>query len=523
MSAKKPIPIIDLFAGPGGLGEGFSNVFDKDGNRKFEIKLSVEKDPIAHMTLSLRAFYRQFPPNEVPDDYYDYLRGQIERCDLEDRFPEQWAAAYDEAQCLTLGEDDITEEIDKRLAKEEVDWVLIGGPPCQAYSLVGRATMSGKGSQRVGETHAEFEKRAAEKKAKFEADHRHTLYKEYLRVISDRWPAVFVMENVKGILSATHEGEKIFPKILEDLREPGRAFNNESKYRYRIRSFVVGENERLNGILSDKDFLIRAEDYGIPQTRHRVILLGIREDISTDGLEVLKKEEKQTVRETIGNMPSLTAGYRGKDYEFAKDALGNVFEQDWWEEWHENDAFREVFDLMSSRSVNVRSVEKVGGRFIPFTKKKGDLLYDERLGGVCNHESRSHMKTDLWRYFYNACFTELNGVSAHLRDFPRPLLPAHKNANEAVTGSKFGDRFRVQVKSKPSSTIISHISKDGHYYIHYDPRQNRSLTVREAARLQTFPDNYFFEGPRTQQFHQVGNAVPPELARQLAKAVTVVL
>jgi DNA (cytosine-5)-methyltransferase 1 len=146
---------------------------------------------------------------------------------------------------------------------------------------------------------------------------------------------------------------------------------------------------------------------------------------------------------------------------------------------------------------------------------------DRRLGGVCNHETRGHIAEDLRRYFYAAVFAAVSNPprSPLLQDFPGSLLPDHKNVGEALKTTKFNDRFRVQLADRPSTTVVSHISKDGHYYIHYDPSQCRSLTVREAARLQTFPDNYFFEGPRTEQYHQVGNAVPPLLARQIAEIV----
>lgn len=134
------------------------------------------------------------------------------------------------------------------------------------------------------------------------------------------------------------------------------------------------------------------------------------------------------------------------------------------------------------------------------------------------------MESDLCRYIYAACFAKLRDKSPSLRDFPTDLLPDHDSVDVAMkAGGNFSDRFRVQVASKPSTTIVSHISKDGHYYIHPDPLQCRSLTVREAARLQTFPDNYYFCGPRTSQYTQVGNAVPPFLAKQIGDIVLDVL
>ena len=138
---------------------------------------------------------------------------------------------------------------------------------------------------------------------------------------------------------------------------------------------------------------------------------------------------------------------------------------------------------------------------------------------ICNHESRGHIVEDLYRYLYAACFALVQKKSPLLADFPQELHPKHKSVKDALKGTKFNDRFRVQLKDKPATTIASHISKDGHYYIHPDPCQCRSLSVREAARLQTFPDNYFFEGPRTAQYVQVGNAVPPLLANQIAEVI----
>src|SRR5690606_28099858 len=210
-----PIPIIDLFAGPGGLGEGFSSIFDEEGNRVFHIKLSIEKDPAAHQTLRLRSFFRQFPCGKAPDEYYEFVRGEISLNQLYKSYPDQFRKADEEAWCATLGKAEegdkyatTNEEIDRRINKAlagKKDWVLIGGPPCQAYSLVGRS--------RRRETILDEDK-----------DKRVGLYKEYLRIIAKHSPAVFVMENVKGLLSARTEKDSIFSKILTDLRDPTAPF-----------------------------------------------------------------------------------------------------------------------------------------------------------------------------------------------------------------------------------------------------------------------------------------------------------
>jgi DNA (cytosine-5)-methyltransferase 1 len=144
-------------------------------------------------------------------------------------------------------------------------------------------------------------------------------------------------------------------------------------------------------------------------------------------------------------------------------------------------------------------------------------LIDPKLSGVIQHEARSHMRSDIQRYFLLSNYAKILERSPKIKELPPKLLPDHRNASSV--NAPFQDRFRVQLGDQPSTTIVSHISKDGHYYIHPDPSQARSLTVREAARLQTFPDNYYFEGNKTSQYGQVGNAVPPLLANRIAKII----
>lgn len=491
------------------------------GRQRFSVKLSIEKDAFAHSTLTLRAFFRRFPKGEAPPEYYAYLKGETSRKELFEKFPKEAAEALEEAQCRTLGEDsEISTLISERLGRSK-DWVLIGGPPCQAYSLVGRSRMWGAGRPQGDESPEQHLTRISEQRLKFEGDHRHLLYREYLKIIEEHRPSVFVMENVKGILSSKVKGAPIFPKILADLANPVEALgSSRPEVRYRICSLVTSAEGQSN--LKPVDYLIRSEDYGIPQTRHRVILLGVREDFYQGETSILEESPAVSVKDAIGDLPRLTSGLsKNVAGKRPYDALAELKGSKWWHKLVLSPSKHELVKLMARSLDEALKVPKRGVRFAELREPPPAWYADKQLSGVCNHETRSHIREDLWRYFFCASYARLPGLkSPRLADFPRGLLPAHKNVDEAIVGGKFGDRFRVQLANLPSSTVTSHISKDGHYFIHYDPEQYRSLTVREAARLQTFPDNYLFEGPRTQQFHQVGNAVPPKLAYQIAEVVS---
>ncbi|WP_187261748.1 DNA cytosine methyltransferase [Pontibacter beigongshangensis] len=516
------IPIVDIFAGPGGLGEGFSAFINEENEHPFRIALSIEKDPLAHQTLRLRSFFRQFPHSEVPEDYYKFVRGNISIDELYRRWPEQAEHSAAEAWCGTLGDPDEQDmnaisdsEVDERIRtvlNGERNWVLIGGPPCQAYSIAGRS-------------------RRQEKILNEQTDKRVGLYKQYLRILAVHSPAIFVMENVKGILSAETSENQVFTKILNDLSDPASSYLSESENdtatiqypSYRIYS-LVNPPDRIdlygNPEYKHKKFIIKAENHGVPQTRHRVILLGIRSDIDIPP-GVIPPRPEIPVADVLTGLPSLRSGLSKSKDDFTSwvaalnDILsnGSLDGADAAVINHIRSNFKEIAEPASG----------TGGDFLPFKETAVNYqekwYLDNRIGGVLNHASRTHMQSDLHRYLFASTFGKVKGISPKLCDFPVKLLPAHGNVKQGVEEQKFADRFRVQLAEKASKTITSHISKDGHYYIHPDPAQCRSLTVREAARLQTFPDNYFFCGPKTSQFHQVGNAVPPLLAWQIAGIV----
>ncbi len=505
------IKIVDLFAGPGGLGEGFSGFSTKLGSHPFRTVISVEKEHSAHKTLTLRSYFRRTLENgDSLNDYFSYVRNEKEH-PFSDRTISAWKAACKEAVQETLGTpsgDAFVMERARKLLGKSSKWILIGGPPCQAYSLIGRSRNRGI------------------KDYVPESDHRHFLYRAYLDLLAELQPPVFLLENVKGILTSRISGDLIFPSILRDLSDPTASVGKTKGPKYRIYSISSDEHYEVGDDPDSIDaskYVVRAELHGLPQARHRVILIGVREDIDKKPTK-LEIANPPNLNEIIGSMPPLRSGISTKD---DADEWIKIIKQ------HSADLskiFKETNNALSSKFEAILALYKNtapesltrGGRFVKYAdsiSKAGCL--DWWIGsnsdptGITNHEARGHMVNDLQRYLFASTYASTYNKSPKAAEFPENLSPNHKSWS---TGA-FDDRFRVQLSNFPATTITSHISKDGHYYIHPDPLQCRSLTVREAARLQTFPDNYFFEGNRTQQYVQVGNAVPPLLGYMIASKI----
>ena len=496
--------VIDLFAGPGGLAEGFSAV-TQGTHRPFKVALSVEKERSAWETLRLRTFLRQF--DEFPSEYTEWLCSDKPQPSWEELYPGEWAQSGAEALQLELGSPGVEDDLEPLLERISNDFdertIVIGGPPCQAYSLVGRARNRGiPGYDPLN-------------------DKRHFLYEEYIRILVELRPAAFVMENVRGMLSSRVGGKRVFEQVARDLERPAPGLG------YKLLSL------NPTGCLLDTpafdDYLVRAEQFGIPQARHRIIVVGVREDIyrgfrpPNSRLDP-KLHPSANVRDAIGEMPILRSNLSR--------------EVDSLEAWQsavlealkslrcmrlptgDQEVFEQQLRIVQERMEDVDFGNGNKGTSSGSCEIRTDLdlqhwLKGRASGALPNNIVRSHMRSDLRRYLFVSTFGEAFGRTPKANDFPEELAPAHRNWS---TGA-FKDRFRVQLWDGPSTTVTSHIAKDGHAFIHPDPVQCRSLTVREAARLQTFPDDYLFLGNRTQQFTQVGNAVPPFLARQIGEAV----
>ncbi|RDD69902.1 DNA cytosine methyltransferase [Paracoccus versutus] len=497
--------IVDLFAGPGGLGEGFASL-DLGGEAPFKVGISVEKEASAHRTLTLRAFLRahQAGHGALPQAFIDFHAGLIPEPDWSEVDPSAWQHATTEAQCFELGTEPAAAAINHAigvLRQDFDDTILIGGPPCQAYSLVGRARAKGK----VGYVP--------------EKDERHYLFREYIRVLDRLRPAAFVMENVKGMLSSTVESRLVFEMLMEDLASLGTGRGHH----YEIRAIRVADGRAsLKEAEQPSDFIVRAEEWGVPQRRHRVIIVGIRSDLAdrASGASIAVSGVTRTVDDAIGMLPELRSGIsRGRDdpASWRREVVEAARLLAGIHRGREDGPLRDAFSGIVGAMKNGLLAPRLSARLPEGYGTSNDelLAWLERpaLHGLAQHETRGHMPSDLGRYLFAAVFGEMRGYSPKASDFPLSLSPDHRNWHSGV----FNDRFRVQLAGEPSTTVTSHISKDGHYFIHPDPMQCRSLTVREAARLQTFPDDYYFLGNRTQQYVQVGNAVPPYLARQIAQ------
>ena len=477
------IPVVDLFAGAGGLTEGFASLVDADGLPVFQPVMSVEKDPDACETLRLRAFLSRIADTEpgLPWEYEQFLRDRDPRaldC-LKKRFPIAWAGARCEVVEAELGDADPVLIEMARMRVEAASpsgvWVLAGGPPCQAYSTAGRSRRKHDPS--------------------YAGDPRLRLYKSFMKFVHMLRPPVVVFENVVGILSAKVDGESVFAQIVRDFMWAG----------YSVRSVVDPCPA------TSRDYIVESEKFGIPQARHRVILLAVRRG---RGLHtgVLRERETVTVRDALVGLPKL--------HGVVSYPHGTCLPR--FEEWKKlapepiakivRDAMIAPYAILSEASEIVRGQGKLSGWY------RGKLGGSKALEG---HAARTVRMVDIERYTFCAAFAQVKGRSPRLEEMPRCLWPNHANLDDVDGDSRpsFNDRYYVQAWGKPSSTVTAHIAKSGHHFIHPDPLQRRSLTLREAARLQTFPDDFAFMGTKTAQFRQIGNAVPPLLAQQIAQIV----
>lgn len=438
---------MDLFAGCGGLSEGFK----KAG---FDIIAQVEMDKWACETLRTRHLYHGLKEIGKGYLYHRYLREEVSREIILNRFPDLRKSISHRVIKATLGKDGterILEKIEssKKYHDAPKFHVLLGGPPCQPYSLVGRARDP----------------------FRMENDERHYLYRYYLKVIESVQPDFFLYENVPGLFTARAEGKEVFARILNDFSSLNPPYEITPP---------------LEQIYEDpSSYILDSANFHIPQSRRRLILIGYKKSLEQQNPGIKKiftklqkqalknrKGERLTVADAIDDLPPLKPG-EGSD-----------------------------------------------GWFAPYNCDANLKYYQIKMRkdspGILNHRARTHMESDLERYrFFIEHHRNGNGA-ATLKDLmeERPdLVPDHRHLD------KFLDRFKVQWWNYPSSTITAHICKDGHYYIHPDISQCRSFTVREAARCQSFPDNFKFEGPRTEQFRQVGNAVSPLLARIIGKFI----
>lgn len=417
---NKRMNFIDLFAGAGGLSEGFIQA-------GFEPIAHVEIEKSACNTLKTRAAYHYLKSNNKYKIYVSYLKGEITREELYKRVPNEVLESVINAPIGDENNKEIQNHIDNYLGRKKVD-LIIGGPPCQAYSFVGRSRS----------------------KTKMEGDPRNYLFIQYAKYLEKYKPKMFVFENVLGLKSA---------KGGHYLQEMEKIFNKKG---YKIKLHTL-----------------EAKNFGVLQNRKRIIILGWQKNrnINIPELEDLAFKNDYLVQHLLEDLPAIKAGEGiDKFLHYKTERTGYL----------KSYALRNGIDILTQ------------------------------------HVARPHREQDKEIYKIAVQKWEKKQERLNYNDLPEKLK-SHNNR------TSFFDRFKVVAADLPySQTVVAHIAKDGHYYIHPDIKQNRSLSVREAARLQSFPDDYYFEGEkeganRTAAFKQIGNAVPPLMAKKIAEELFKVL
>lgn len=404
--------VIDLFAGAGGFSEGF--------RKDFNIVAHIEKDRAASKTLLLREIFYYLNEKKDLNLYSSYLKNDIDFETLLLEIPSYIKNKVVNNEINAENLPDIFEKLDTLLKDKEVDGI-IGGPPCQAYSTIGR-------------------KRNESKKLDDERIYLFNFYADFLKKYQ---PNFFVFENVQGLVSfKDSQGNLLLPEMLKH-------FNT-----------VLGEAEYTIDYR-----VINCGEYGVSQNRNRLFVVGVKSELL-----------KNNVFENL------------IDYKEIPMNIKNLFS-----------------DLPSMKH------NSINNSYIENTYLKQKHYYRKFELPLTLNQSRKHNSRDLEIYKLAVKLRE-RGETLKYNELPERLI-THKNTNA------FLDRFKALSYDGLSHTVVAHISKDGHYYIHPDKEQNRSITVREAARIQSFSDDFYFEDSRTSAFVQIGNAVPPIFANKLSSAI----
>ncbi|NFL87380.1 DNA cytosine methyltransferase [Clostridium botulinum] len=401
---------IDLFAGAGGLSEGFLRA-------GYKFFAHVEMDEAACLTLKTRQAYYFLKRNKRLNIYKDYVSGIITREEFYSYIPKKIFKSVINQEINAETIPNIFKKIDQIRRNKDVD-IIIGGPPCQAYSVIGRSR-DPKGMK---------------------DDKRNYLYKEYIKFLNRYSPKLFVFENVLGLLSA--QNGVIFESMKMEFGEAG--YNIDYK-------------------------ILNAKDFGVLEERKRIILIGWRHDIEFNYPEFKYNKKNYTIRDLFEDLPSMKAGQICNNYNKGTNKC-----------------------LLDAH----------------IRLKKWDVL--------SQHECRPNNERDLEIYRRYVEAWNVDNRKLKYNELPEELI-THNNKDS------FLDRFNIVPYDGICHTVVAHIEKDGHYYIHPDISQNRSISIREAARIQSFPDNFYFESSRTAAFKQIGNAVPPLMAEIIAKSIKKIL